>query len=80
MCTGIPAYIYIYVYDRYASICKRQDFLPPAFSLLPPSAAFRNVRDGAATTINCCVNPDLKSQTALYYSDCGTAQPSALAR
>ena len=41
---------------------------------------FRNPKDGAATTINCAVNPHLNSQQAYYYADCRPKEPSATAR
>ncbi|KAL5478200.1 hypothetical protein EMCRGX_G025096 [Ephydatia muelleri] len=40
----------------------------------------RTPRDGAATTINCAVNPQLNSQQAHYYSDCHVTQSSDLSR
>lgn len=40
----------------------------------------RNVTDGAATTINCAVNPALNSQQCFYYSNCAPKQPTAIAR
>ena len=43
----------------------------------PLSLAFlRNPKDGAATTINCAVNPELNTQEAVYYDDCAPKQPS----
>ena len=40
----------------------------------------RSVKDGAATTINCAVNPRLNSGQCFYYSDCAPKQPTAIAR
>ena len=40
----------------------------------------RSVKDGAATTINCAVNPELNSGQCVYYSDCAPKQPTAIAR
>ena len=47
---------------------------------LTPSATMRNVKDGAATTINCAVNPELNSQQCFYYADCRPKQPTSIAR
>ena len=40
----------------------------------------RNTVDGAITTINCAVNPELNSQQCYYYSDAKTTLSSALSR
>lgn len=50
------------------------------FFPLTPSATMRNVKDGAATTINCAVNPELNSQQCFYYADCRPKQPTTIAR
>ena len=34
------------------------------------TAIARTPKEGAATTLNCAVNPDLNSQQALYYDSC----------
>ena len=39
-------------------------------------AFMRSIKDGAATTINCAVNPALNSQQCSYYSNCAPRQPS----
>ena len=47
----------------------------------PLSLAFlRSLKDGAATTINCAVNPELNTQEALYYDSCRPKQSSADSR
>ena len=43
-------------------------------------ALMRSVKDGAATTVNCAINPDLNSQQCVYYSDCAPKQPTRIAR
>ena len=40
----------------------------------------RSCKDGAATTINCAVNPQLNTQQALYYDSCRPVQSSAVSR
>ena len=35
---------------------------------------------GAATTINCSVNPVLAGVSGVFYNNCKSAQPSRLAR
>ena len=60
--------------------------LPPSLSnlsilqLLACIAMMRNVKDGAATTINCAVNPELNTQQCFYYSDCRPKEPIPIAR
>ena len=54
---------------------------PPTAVCSPLPADFmRGVKDGAATTINCAVNPQLNSGQCFYYSDCAPKQPIAIAR
>ena len=36
--------------------------------------------EGAATAINCAVNPELNSQQARYYANCKEASPSSVSR
>ena len=38
----------------------------------------RNLAQGAATTINCAVNPELNKQQHYYYDSCNVVEPSAL--
>lgn len=40
----------------------------------------RSMKDGAVTTINCAVNPELKSQQCAYYSDCQPTPPTDMSR
>jgi len=40
----------------------------------------RTPKDGAATTINCAVNPQLNTQQALYYDNCRPTQSSSISR
>ena len=44
------------------------------------SAFYRNIYDGAATSLYCAVSPDLKSQQCFYYSDCRVKQSSIASR
>jgi hypothetical protein len=40
----------------------------------------RSPKDGAATTINCAVNPELNSQQCIYYDSCRPTTSSAASR
>jgi len=40
----------------------------------------RSVEEGAATIINCAVNPSLHTEQAVYYSEGRPTQPSRTAR
>ena len=42
--------------------------------------AVRSPKDGAATTINCAVNPELNTQQCIYYDSCRPATSSAASR
>ena len=42
--------------------------------------ALRSPKDGAATTINCAVNPELNTQQCIYYDSCRPATSSAASR
>ena len=49
-------------------------------SVLYSALLGRSSVDGAATTINCAVNPELNSQQALYYDSCRPIQSSSASR
>ena len=40
----------------------------------------RSPKDGAMTTINAAVNPELNKEDGAYYVDCKVTSPSSLAR
>jgi hypothetical protein len=63
--------------------------MPHHLSILIPSPLFlalsslvfgRKPEAGAATSLNCAVNPDLNSQQHFYYDSCQPKQASADAR
>ncbi|XP_046670235.1 retinol dehydrogenase 13-like [Homalodisca vitripennis] len=41
---------------------------------------YKTLDQGAQTTLHCALDPDVGSQTGLYYSDCATKEPSATAQ
>ncbi|XP_064396428.1 uncharacterized protein LOC135343355 [Halichondria panicea] len=54
-------------------------FLSSVASVVNATIA-RNPKDGAATTLNCAVNPALNSQEAFYYDSCKVTAPNPDAR
>ena len=44
------------------------------------AAITKNVDNGAATQINCAVNPELNKQKMVYYADSAPKEPTAAAR
>ena len=56
------------------SVCVINDYWPLI------SAVAKNRQQGAATTINCAVNPELNSRQAFYYEDCRQKQSTAESR
>ena len=44
------------------------------------AAGFRTAKAGAATSINCAVNPELNTQQCFYYADCKPSVSIPLSR
>ena len=50
------------------------------FHLIVLAAGFRTAKAGAATSINCAVNPEFNTQQCFYYADCKPSVSIPLSR
>lgn len=76
----IETYIHIRIYIIQLIWLKMSMYFVGYVCIMFHVAIFRDAETGAATSVNCAVNPRLNCQRCLYYDSCHIKEPSAISR
>lgn len=68
------------LYNTMSNSCRVYMLVGVAWIALSPAAVYKSAMKGAATSVNCAVNPALKSQQCFHYVNCQPVHTNTASR